>query len=78
MPSRDWLVQAKLVVIGSDLPQNERNDCGLVIDGSTDRVPKRLKNPLIALRCTSLEFQNSFVSDLRMTALEVGSITEAG
>ena len=106
IPKRDWLVQAKLVVVGQDLPDDERNDCGLVIDGSTERsgvldiaqsrlsfeftpgefetvalmaaVPKRLKNPRIALRCTSLQFQDSEVSDLKITALEVGDITAAG
>jgi len=106
IPKRDWFVQAKLVVIGQDLPDDQRNDCGLVIDGSTEpsgvldiaqsrlsfefspgefetvalmaAVPKRLKNPRIALRCTSLQFQDSEVSDLKITALEVGDITAAG
>ena len=36
IPKRDWLVQAKLVVLGQDLPDDQRNDCGLVIDGSTE------------------------------------------
>ena len=41
-------------------------------------VPKRLKNPQIGLRCTWLQFQDSEVSDLKITALEVGDITAAG
>jgi hypothetical protein len=92
--------------MGQDLPDDERNDCGLVIDGSTERsgvldtaasrlsfefspgefetvalsaaVPERLKNPRIALRCTSLQFQDSEVSDMKITALEVQDITTGG
>jgi hypothetical protein len=104
--NRHWLVQAKIVVIGQDLPRDRRNDCGLVIDGSIERsgvldransrlagdfdpgefetvalsavVPQRLKNPVIALRCTSRKFNDSFASNLKMTAVEVGTITKAG
>ncbi len=94
------------MVRGQDIPDDKRNDCGLVIDGSTARsgvldtaasrlsreftpgefeamalsaaVPKRLKNPRVALRCTSLQFQDSEVSDMKITALEVQDITKAG
>ena len=41
-------------------------------------VPARLKNPRIALRCTSLRFQDSEVSDMKITALEVQDITVGG
>ena len=104
IPSRNWLVQAKLVIsqkIGGIAVGGFDGRCGVVRANSsaavavldeashsleaahdpgeteaialTAVVPKRLKNPEIALRCNAYIGDQLFVEDLKITALEVGA-----
>ena len=42
----------------------------------TALVPERLRDPRLALRCSETQFDDGEANFLKMTAFEVGSITE--